>query len=348
MAVGEQMKAIMKHHRGFGAKLELVNHPLIKEDEVLVKVKATSICGTDLHIYKWDEWAQSRIKPPYIFGHEFAGEVVGIGKRVNHLQIGDNVSGETHVVCGRCLQCLRGEYHVCRQTNILGVDIPGCFAEYVKVPFRNVWKNPIGMPFELASIQEPMGNAAHTVLSGEITGRTVAVIGCGPIGLMAIGIASATGAAKILAFDINEYRLNLAMQMGATAICHAIKENSVEQALKWTDGNGVDVVCEMSGNPAAIRQGFKMVTNGGRISILSLPARPVEVDITNDIVFKGVTVQGITGRKMFATWQQVSQLLQSGNVNIAPLITHRLPLEKFEEGFDLMMQGNCGKIILHP
>ncbi|HWO96869.1 MAG TPA: L-threonine 3-dehydrogenase [Bacillus sp. (in: firmicutes)] len=344
----EQMRAIMKHHCGFGAKLEMVDLPLVKEDEVLVKVKATSICGTDVHIYKWDEWAQSRVKPPYIFGHEFAGEVVDIGKRVTHIQIGDNVSGETHLVCGACSQCLRGDYHVCRHTRILGVDISGCFAEYVAMPAKNIWKNPFDMPVDLASIQEPMGNAAHTVLSGEIIGRTVAVIGCGPIGLMAIGIAAAAGASKVLAFDINEYRLRLAKKMGATAVCHAIKENPVQQALKWTEGNGVDVVCEMSGNPEAIRQGFQMAANGGYMAILSLPARPVEIDITNDIVFKGVTVQGITGRKMFATWQQVSQLLQSGSVNMTPLITHHFPLEKFKEGFDLMIQGDCGKIILYP
>ncbi|MFC3882313.1 L-threonine 3-dehydrogenase [Bacillus songklensis] len=343
-----QMKALMKHHRGAGGRLEEVDIPTLRENEVLVRVKATSICGTDVHIYKWDEWAQSRVHPPYIFGHEFAGEVVEVGQKVTNVQVGDKVSAETHLVCGACPPCLRGQYHICLRTKIIGVDTNGCFTEYVALPERNIWKNPKNMLYEVAAIQEPMGNAAHTVLSGEMTGKTVAVIGCGPIGLMAISIAQAAGASKVLAFDVNEYRLQLAKRMGATIVIHSIKEDPVKQAIKSTGGYGVDVICEMSGNPAAINQAFKMVTNGGRVSILSLPTRPVEIDVTNDIVFKGVIVQGITGRKMFSTWQQVSQLLQSGKVDMVPLLTHRFPLEKFEEAFVLMIQGNCGKVILIP
>ncbi|GGE64898.1 L-threonine 3-dehydrogenase [Priestia taiwanensis] len=343
-----KMRAIVKHHRGFGAELQMVDIPSIKEDEVLIKVKATSICGTDVHIYTWDEWSQSRVHPPYVFGHEFAGEVVEIGNKVTNVKIGDHVSAETHIVCGDCLQCLRGQYHICKNTKIIGVDTQGCFAEYVALPATNLWKNPSDMPFSVASIQEPMGNAVHTVLAGEVAGRTVAVIGCGPIGLMAVAVAKACGASQVLAFDVNEYRLELAKKMGATTVVHSMNEDPVAVAQSLTNGDGVDVVCEMSGHPIAMNQGFEMVTNGGRVSILSLPVRPVSVDVTNHIVFKGIEVQGITGRKMYETWQQVSSLLHAKQVSVEELITHELPLEEFEKGFELMIEGKCGKVVLIP
>lgn len=326
----------------------MVPVPTIQADEVLIKVKATSICGTDVHIYMWDDWSASRVHPPYVFGHEFAGEVVQIGKNVKSVQVGDYVSAETHIVCGTCPQCLRGDFHICKDTKIIGVDMQGCFAEYVALPASNIWKNPKGMPYHVASIQEPMGNAVHTVLAGDVAGKTVAVIGCGPIGLMAVGIAKAVGASQVIAFDVNEYRLELSKKMGATAAVHSLNENPVEAAMQMTDRNGIDVICEMSGHPIAMNQGFEMVTNGGRVSILSLPVKPVEIDVTNNIVFKGVTVQGITGRKMYETWMQVSNLLKSGQMNVEPLITHRLPLKEFEKGFELMMRGKCGKVVLVP
>jgi threonine 3-dehydrogenase len=346
--VNGKMKAIVKHHRGYGAQLQMVDIPQIKEDEVLIKVKATSICGTDVHIYTWDEWSQSRVNPPYIFGHEFAGEVVEVGKNVTNVQVGDFVSAETHIVCGECPQCLTGNYHICKNTKIIGVDTNGCFAEYVALPAVNVWKNPKDMPFDVASVQEPMGNAVHTVLAGDVAGKTVAVIGCGPIGIMAVGVAKAAGASQVIAFDLNDYRLDLAKKMGATTTVNSKNEDPLAVVERLTDGNGVDVVCEMSGHPVAMNQGFKMVTNGGRVSILSLPVKPVEIDITNDIVFKGITVQGITGRRMFSTWQQVSSLLNSGQVDVKPMITHHFPLEEFEKGFELMIQGKCGKVVLQP
>ncbi|MGM7720450.1 L-threonine 3-dehydrogenase [Metabacillus sp. Hm71] len=346
--MGGKMKAVVKHHQGYGAQLQMVEIPQINEDEVLIKVKATSICGTDVHIYKWDEWSQSRVKPPYIFGHEFSGEVVQKGNKVTNVEIGDSVSAETHIVCGKCQQCLTGRAHICKHTKIIGVDTQGCFAEYVALPSANLWKNPKEMPFDIASIQEPMGNAVHTVLSGEVIGKTVAIIGCGPIGMMAVGVAKAAGAAQVIAIDLNDYRLNLAKEMGATRIINSNKENPLEVVEFLTGGNGVDVVCEMSGHPVAMNHGFKMVTNGGRVSILSLPLRPVEVDVTNNIVFKGITVQGITGRKMFESWQQVSALIHSGQINTRPIITHHFSLEEFEKGFDLMIEGNCGKVVLQP
>ena len=228
------------------------------------------------------------------------------------------------------------------------MDTQGCFAEYVALPAKNVWVNPKDMPAAMASIQEPMGNAVHTVLSGEVTGKSVAIIGCGPIGIMAVGVAKAAGASKVIALDVNEYRLELAKGMGASAVVNSAKEDVLNQMKRLTDGYGVDVVCEMSGHPEAINQGFKMATNGGRVSILSLPVKPVSINITDDIVFKGLTVQGITGRQMFKTWEQVSRLLESGLVDAGKVITHQFPLEEFEKGFDLMIKGQCGKVVLLP
>ncbi len=342
------MKALVKNQKDKGAEIQQVKIPSIGDREVLIKVKATSICGTDVHIYNWDEWSQSRVHPPYVFGHEFAGEVVETGSKVSKVAVGDYVSAETHIVCGHCPQCLTGKYHICENTQIIGVDRDGCFAEYVALPEDNMWKNPADMPVEIASVQEPMGNAVHTVLSGDVVGKSVAIIGCGPIGMMAVGVAKAAGASQVIAFDLNDYRLDLANQMGATTIINSSKEDPVERVKELTECHGVDVVCEMSGHPTAINQGFKMVTNGGRVSILSLPTKPVEVDITDDIVFKGITVQGITGRKMFETWQQVSRLLDSKQVDVSPMITHHFSLEDFEKGFDLMNEGKCGKVVLHP
>ncbi|QGQ46359.1 L-threonine 3-dehydrogenase [Metabacillus sediminilitoris] len=343
-----KMKAVVKHHRGFGAEIQSVDIPQIKEDEVLIKIKATSICGTDVHIYKWDEWSQSRVKPPYVLGHEFSGIVVEKGEKVSNVEIGDSVSAETHLVCGRCPQCLTGHSHICQDTKIIGVDTQGCFSEYIALPTRNIWKNPKELPYDIASIQEPFGNAVHTVLTGNVVGKIVAIIGCGPIGLMAVGIAKAAGAAQVIAFDIHEYRLELAKKMGATKIVHSKNNDPLFVVHQISNGNGADVVCEMSGHSTAIIQGFKMVKNGGLVSILGLPNLPVEIDVANDIVLKGITVKGITGRKMYETWYQTSALIYSGNVKVKELITHQFSLEEFEKGFKLMIEGNCGKVILIP
>jgi threonine 3-dehydrogenase len=333
-----KMKAVVKHHRGFGAEIQMVDIPQIKEDEVLIKIKATSICGTDVHIYKWDEWSQSRVKPPYVFGHEFSGIIVEKGEKVSNVEIGDSVSAETHLVCGKCPQCLTGHSHICQDTKIIGVDTQGCFSEYIALPTGNIWKNPKELPYDIASIQEPFGNAVHTVLSGNVAGKIVAIIGCGPIGLMAVGIAKAAGAAQVIAFDIHEYRLELAKKMGATKIVHSKNNDPLFVVHQISNGNGADVVCEMSGHSTAIIQGFKMVKNGGLVSILGLPNLPVEIDVANDIVLKGITVKGITGRKMYETWYQASALIYSGNVKVKELITHQFSLEEFEKGFKLMIE----------
>ncbi|CAM3744232.1 L-threonine 3-dehydrogenase [Alkalicoccus chagannorensis] len=344
----EVMKALVKHERGPGAEMTTVPVPEPGSFDVKIRVEAASICGTDVHIYNWDDWSASRVKPPYTFGHEFSGEVVETGSQVKHVQAGDFVSAETHIVCGRCRQCRSGNAHICAETKIIGVDTHGCFAEYVVLPEENIWKNDPSLSWEEASLQEPMGNAVHTVMSADPTAKTAAVIGCGPIGLMAVSIARAAGASRIFALDLNEYRLELAEKMGATDCIHSLQMDPLHTIMTGTGGEGVDVVYEMSGHPVAMNQGFKMAANGGQVSILSLPIRPVEIDVTNDIVFKGLRVQGITGRRMFETWQQTSGLLHAGRVDLKPLITHVLPMEEFEKGFALMNEGRCGKVILKP
>ncbi|HEY8343450.1 MAG TPA: L-threonine 3-dehydrogenase [Calditerricola sp.] len=342
------MRAVVKTQAAPGADLREVPIPKPGPGDALVRVKATTICGTDVHIYVWDDWAKSRIRVPQIIGHEFSGVVVDVGPGVTHVQAGDHVSAETHFVCGHCPQCLTGQAHICQNTRILGVDRDGCFAEYVVVPAQSLWKNDPALPFEVASLQEPMGNAVHTVLSGPVAGKTVAILGCGPIGIMAVAVARAAGAAKVFAVDVNPYRLELAKAMGAHVRIHAGEEDPVARVKEATGGSGVEVVCEMSGHPTAIQQGFKMLANGGRMAMLGLPTQDVPLDITNAIVFKGVTVLGITGRRIYETWQQTAGLLASGQVNLEPLITHRFPLERFAEAFELMKSGQCGKIVLIP
>ncbi|MCI4137138.1 L-threonine 3-dehydrogenase [Bacillus vallismortis] len=345
---GGKMKALMKKDGTFGAVLTEVPIPEIDKHEVLIKVKAASICGTDVHIYNWDQWARQRIKTPYVFGHEFSGIVEAVGENAGNVKVGEYVSAETHIVCGKCVPCVTGKAHVCTNTAIIGVDTAGCFAEYVKVPADNVWKNPADMNPAVASIQEPLGNAVHTVLESQPAGGTTAVIGCGPIGLMAVAVAKAAGASQVIAVDKNEYRLALAKQMGATRTVSIEKEDPYKIVSALTSGEGADLVCEMSGHPSAIAQGLAMAANGGKFHILSLPEHPVTIDLTNKVVFKGLTIKGITGRKMFSTWRQVSQLLSSNVLDLSPVITHQFPLEEFEKGFELMRSGQCGKVILIP
>jgi len=344
-----KMQALMKSRPGPGAELVTVDIPRIGPREVLIKVTAASICGTDVHIYTWNPWAQSRIKPPLVFGHEFAGEVVEVGDQVESVKVGDYVSAEGHFVCGTCLQCRTGQMHVCQHVAILGVDTAGCFAEYVAVPEFNVWKNDPSTPPELCSVQDPMGNAVHTVFAGgDVLAKTVAVIGCGPIGIFAVAVAKAAAAAKVFAVEVNEYRLELAGKLGADRVINPSKEDPVAVVKELTDGNGVDVMLEMSGNPRAIDQGFKMLRYGGRAALLGLPDKPIEFDLSNNVVFKGAEVYGVTGRRMWDTWYKMRGLFQSGKLNIEPVITHRLPMSEFKQGFDLMISGNCGKVVLYP
>jgi threonine 3-dehydrogenase len=342
------VKAVLKRDPAPGAVWADVPAPKPGPGEVAVKIKATSICGTDQHIYVWNEWAQNRIKPPRTMGHEFAGEVVELGAGVRTAKTGDYVSAETHVTCGRCVQCMLNERHVCQNTRILGVDTDGCFAEFAVVPEENLWYNDPAIAPDVASVQEPLGNAVHTVMSGETRGKTLAIFGCGPIGLMAVGVAKAVGASFVAAIDINDYRLGLAGRMGADMVLNSKDVDPVGALLDSTQGVGVDFVLEMSGASIVYSQMLKVVRPGGRVALLGLPARPVAVNFSDDIVMRGVTVQGITGRRLWDTWLTGRELLRSGRLDLRPLITHRMDLKDYKEGMDLMTSGNCGKVVLYP
>lgn len=344
-----KMKAIAKTGPHEGAQLIEAEIPRPGKKDVLVKVRATSICGTDLHIYNWDAWAQNRIKPPMIFGHEFTGEVVQVGEEVEQIKVGQLVSAETHIVCGYCYQCRVGAKHLCENTIILGVDRQGCYADYVCIPAKNAWVNKDTMPDEIASIQEPLGNSVFAVTEGStITGKVVATFGMGPFGQMAIAVAKAYGAAHIIAIEPNPYRLDMARKMGADHVIDPSRENTVETIKTIVGGPHVDVVVDMSGNQRAIKDGFAVLTNGGRFTFFGIPPKDIELEAANDIIFKGARVIGISGRKIWQTWYTVKELLLSGRLEIAPVITHQFALEDFAKGFDLMRSGNCGKVILRP
>jgi threonine 3-dehydrogenase len=344
----ETMRALCKSRPDKGAELVETPIPQVGPDDVLVKVRAATICGTDLHIYNWDPWAQSRIKTPLVFGHECSGDIVEAGKNVREVKSGDFVSLETHITSEASYQTRICQANVDPHVKILGIDRPGCYAEYVAVPAKVAWVNPPDMKPEIASIQEPFGNAVYTVLSGPIATRTVLVTGCGPIGLWAIGIAKAAGARAVYATDINPKRLRIAEEMGATLAINSAEEDPVEVIKRETGGIGVDVLCEMSGNWRAIKQGFEALRNGGRVSLLGIPSRPIELDLANDIVFKGATIYGISGRLIWETWYQTQALITSGAVDPSPVITHRLKLNEFDQAFELMNKGEAAKVALFP
>jgi len=342
------MRAIVKTKPGPGAEMLDVPIPVPKAGEALVKVRTTSICGTDQHIYEWNEWAAGRIKTPQIIGHEMAGEVIEIGPGVKHVKVGDIVAAETHVVCDVCYLCRTGQAHVCQNLSIFGVDMDGVFAEYAVAPAQNLWVSDPSVPLDWISVQEPLGNAIHTALSGDIVGKTVTIFGCGPIGMIACSVARACGAEKVIAIDINPYRLKIAKEMGADLIINAAEQDPVALILQETGGDGADVFLEVSGAPSAIDQGFETLRFGGWAGLIGVPANPVTFDLTNHIVFKGCQVYGISGRRMYDTWYKASALLRAKRVDLEPVITHRFKLEEFEKAFDLMHSGQCGKILLYP
>jgi len=317
-------------------------------DEVLLKVRATSICGTDLHIYNWDTWAQSSIRPPLVFGHEFGGEVIDVGRNVRTLRPGDLVSVESHVPCGSCHQCTHGMRHICDKVQIIGIDRAGCFADFVAIPEVCAWKNSVPLAPEIASIMEPLGNAVHAVSAANVRGKSVAVFGCGPTGLFAISVARAHEAAKILAVDINPKRLNLARSAGAHILYDGAAQDLVSQIREESGGYGVDVTLEMSGSPKAIPSGLRCLKNGGTFVAFGIPSRPVELDFANDVILKGRTILGVVGRLMFETWEEMQRLLDSGKLDPAPIITHRFPLAEFEKAFSVLQSGEAGKVVLIP
>jgi len=342
------MKALRKTRPERGAQLESIAIPTIGPNDVLVRVRAASICGTDLHIYAWDPWSASRIKPPVTFGHEFCGTVERVGEEVTTLGSGDFVSAEMHLNCGHCHQCLVGQLHLCQNLRIIGIDQDGCFAEFVRIPASNIWKIDPAIPEHCAAILDPLGNAVHTVLAGEIAGQTVAVTGCGPIGLMAIAVAKACGSSTVFATEVNPHRRALALKMGADDALDPADANVVARVRAATGGAGVDVLLEMSGHPQAIQQGLQMLRAGGRASLLGLPSQPVTFDLVNDVIFKGATIQGIFGRRMFRTWLQTTALLKSGRLNLEPLFRERYGLDRFADAFSLLQGGQAGKILFYP
>ena len=339
------MQAILKDRRAPGLTVTSVPKPSAGPGEVLIAVRHAGVCGTDLHIADWDAWAQGRIKPPLVIGHEFAGEIVAIGEAVTGLTVGQLVTAEGHIVCGHCLQCRTGNGHICKNTRIIGVDRDGAFAEFIAMPTTNVL--PLqGIPTEIGAIMDPMGNAFHTVLSADIPGTTVLVVGCGPIGCFAVGIARAAGAARVIASDVNPKRLELAAQMGAHVIINAATDDVVQAVGAETGGEGADVVCEMSGVPSALHQAFRAVRLGGRVQLLGIPKGDVPVDFANEIIFKGITVYGVIGRKMYETWHQMRRFLTAGVFDPRPVITHRFPLARIDEALAAIRSGDAGKVIL--
>jgi threonine 3-dehydrogenase len=344
------MKAVVKTERKRGATFMDVPAPKIThDDEILVKVKAAAICGTDLHIYQWNKWASEHINTPQIIGHEFAGEVVEVGKEVKRVKVGDYISAETHISCGHCYQCLSGHPEVCENLKILGVSRDGAFAEYIVIPEKIAWKNPSDMPVELAAIQEPMGNAVDTVLAEDVAGKTVAITGVGPIGLLAVGVARASGATKIIVSDLSDYHLDIAKKMGADVTVNVASANFKEVVMDETDGRGVDVGLEMSGNAHALNDLLDVMTPAGRVSLLGLFSDDfVPVKLNDNVIFKKLRIYGITGRRIFQTWIIVSRFLNSNRVDFSPVITHKFQLKDFERGMLLMEQKKSGKVILYP
>jgi threonine 3-dehydrogenase len=337
------VKALVKETAGPGFTLKDVPEPTIRDDEVLIRVRRAGVCGTDVHIHEWDDWARGRCKPPFVVGHEFAGDVVQVGALVTDVKSGDRVTAEGHIVDGRCLLCRTGNAHVCPYTRIIGVDRDGCFAEYIAIPATNVWHLDDNISYDIGGIHDPMGNAFHTALTAEIPGATVLITGCGPIGIFAVGICKAAGASRIIASDINDRRLALARQMGAHDVVHP--EGAEAAVKRATDGIGVDVVLEMSGIPSAIHQAFALVRVGGRVQMLGIPARPIDVNFATEIIFKGITIYGVVGRRMYDTWHQMTRFLRSGEFDPTPVITHRFPLSGFAEAMRVIKSGEAGKVI---
>ncbi len=343
------MKAVRKTREGAGVELVTIPVPEPEEHEVLVKVKACSMCGTDVHIYNWEHpWSEGRIKPPRTIGHELCGEVVKAGKEVTLVKEGDLVSAESHIFDLKCNQCRMGNMHICENLKFFGVDVDGFFADYAVIPESNVWKNPPDMSPEIATLQESIGNSVYTVFSHEVTAKTVAVFGAGPTGLFAVGLLRAAGAAVIIAVAGSKLHLDLARKMGADVVIDRHESDPVQEILGITEGRGVDIFLEMSGSGAALNHGLKVLRPQGRASVLGLPTKDVCIDVAKDFVMKDITLRGVYGRKIWDTWLLTSRLISTGRFDPAPVITHRLKLEDFERGFEAMKKGEAGKVVMFP
>lgn len=338
------MKALVKRERAPGLWLEEVPLPQVGVNDVLIKVDRTGICGTDLHIYKWDAWAQKTIPTPMVVGHEFVGEIVEVGSNVTDFFPGELVSGEGHVVCGRCRNCLAGRRHLCKDTRGVGVNRPGAFAEYLTLPMTNVWHHDPQVDRDVASIFDPFGNAVHTALSFPVLGEDVLITGAGPIGIMAAAVVRHAGARHVVITDMNPYRLQLARSMGVTRAIN-VRETTVTQVQNELGmKEGFDVGLEMSGSPAALKEMLANMCHGGKIAMLGIPETEIAID-WNTVVFNMLTIKGIYGREMYETWYKMTVMLQSG-LDIRPIITHRFHYTEFEKGFEVMRSGEAGKVIL--
>ncbi|MGH2543168.1 MAG: L-threonine 3-dehydrogenase, partial [Ardenticatenaceae bacterium] len=322
--MADTMRALAKTETGAGLTLVEAPVPTPGPQDVLIQVEASSICGTDVHIYNWDAWSQSRIEPPVILGHEFSGQIAAVGSAVTDWKVGDYVSAEGHIVDWTCAACRNGQPHLCANVQVIGIDRDGAFADYLVVPSENVWKNPSDLPPEIASLQDPFGNAVHTAYAFDLAGKTVLITGVGPIGLMTIPVARVAGAATIIVTDVSRPKLHLARRMGADVMLNPL-EDDIVGAVRDLTGDGADVLLEMSGAAAAIASGLAALRPGGEAALLGVPARPVEIDWANDVVFKGLTIQAIYGRKIWDTWHRMRALLATGAVDLSPLITHHLP-----------------------
>ena len=338
------MRALVKAKAEPGIWMQDVPVPEIGPNDVLIKVRKASICGTDIHIWNWDAWSQKTIKVPMVIGHEFMGEIAKLGAEVTGFQVGDRVSGEGHITCGHCRNCRAGKRHLCRNTVGLGVNRQGCFAEYVSLPAFNVFRVPKEIPDEIASFFDPLGNAVHTALSFDLVGEDVLITGAGPIGVMAAAISKHVGARHVVVTDVNPYRLELARKLGATRAVDVRSQTlgDVMQGLGMTEG--FDVGMEMSGNGQAFRDLLAVMNNGGRVAILGIPPNEVSID-WNQVIFKGLVLKGVYGREMFETWYKMVAMLQSG-LDVAPVVTHRFPAARFAEAFEAMRSGQSGKVIL--
>lgn len=341
----DTMKALVKSKKEEGLWLEEIPVPKPAADEVLIKILRTSICGTDVHIYNWDSWAQQTIPVPMAVGHEFVGEIAALGSAVHSYNIGDLVSGEGHLVCGQCRNCLAGRRHLCKNTSGIGVNRPGAFAEYLAIPLSNVWSCDPSISLDILSCFDPLGNAVHTTLAFDVLGEDVLITGAGPIGCMAAAIAKHAGARHIVVTDVNSYRLVLAQQMGATRTVNVSRENLEDIPSELQMREGFDVALEMSGNPVALDSILSNMRHGGKIALLGIMPDNTKID-WNTVVFSGLTIKGIYGRKMFETWYKMTSMIQSG-LDISPIITHHLPYTDFLEGFEIMRTGRSGKVILN-
>jgi len=338
------MKALVKAQREPGIWMRDVEPPGVGHNDVLIRMRKTAICGTDIHIYNWDAWAQKTIPVPMQVGHEYCGEIVELGSEVVGFAKGDRVSGEGHITCGHCRNCRAGRRHLCRNTVGVGVNRPGCFAEYMVLPASNLFKLPEAITDEVASILDPLGNATHAALSFDLVGEDVLITGAGPIGIMAVAIARHVGARHVVITDVNDYRLELARKMGASRALNVTRESLEDAMADLRMEEGFDVGLEMSGNPAAFRDLLKAMHHGGRVALLGIPPNDVAID-WNEVIFKGLVLKGIYGREMFETWYKMAAMLQSG-LDVTPVITHRFGIDDYQRAFETMNSGRSGKVIL--